>query len=356
MPTYADLARMLTALLLVAPISAQGTPRPVDSLVLERLTTYGPDAPHRSTATTSTGSEAPLIGLASTAAPGPGGRVYVLDQLTQSIYVYSASGTPERVIGRSGQGPGEFKMAFAFDVAADGRLAVLDDGLRRVTLFDAKDAVVATQPLGGSAAFGIVLGATGFDLLREFGRTTPTALEFVPTNGAAARRYLTPTPRDRAFARGGSPGFLARGIGNELLYFSGAPGTWAVIDAQHRVSARRGLELFPEADFVARDEGRGPPLLYTPAGVVGGGVVGSRIFIVHLVTSFASSTARQMTQSWGIALFDRDGTLRAQGTLPAEWGHPGRIHAGHGDTILIPFQEPEPHVRAVRLRVVPRRG
>ncbi|MBK7593848.1 MAG: hypothetical protein IPJ11_01060 [Gemmatimonadetes bacterium] len=186
-------------------------------------------------------------------------------------------------------------------------MAVLDDGLRRVTLFDAKEAVITTQPLGGYAAFGIVLGTTGFDLLREFGRTTPTALEFVPTNGAAPRPYLTPTARDRAFARGGSPGFLARGIGDELLYFSGAPGTWAVID----------------------------------------------VFIVYLVTSFASPTARDVKQSWGIALFDRDGTMRARGTLPAEWGHPGRIRAGHGDTILIPFQEPEPHVRAVRLRVVP---
>ncbi|MBL0178578.1 MAG: 6-bladed beta-propeller [Gemmatimonadetes bacterium] len=345
---------LLSVLLLGAtPISAQSTPRPVDSLVFERLTSYGPEAPRRRTTALGKSGDAPLIGLAAVAAPGPGGRVYVLDQLTQSIYVYSAAGTPERVIGRSGQGPGEFKMAFAFDVAADGRLAVLDDGLRRVTLFDAKDAVITTQPLGGYAAFGIVLGTTGFDLLREFGRTTPTALEFVPTNGAAPRPYLTPTPRDRAFARGGSPGFLARGVGNELLYFSGAPGTWAVIDAQHRVSARRGLELFPEADFVARDEGRGPPLLYTPAGVVGGGVVGNRVFIVYLVTSFASPTARDVKQSWGIALFDRDGTMRARGTLPAEWGHPGRIRAGHGDTILIPFQEPEPHVRAVRLRVVP---
>lgn len=343
-----------TFLLGASPLVAQATPRAVDSLVFERLTTFGPEAPRRRTTAPNKVGDPPLIGLAATAASGPGGRVYVLDQLTQSIYVYSASGAPERVIGQSGQGPGEFQMAFAFDVAADGRLAVLDDGLRRVTLFDAKDAVVTTQPLGGSAAFGIVLGATGFDLLREFGRTTPTALEFVPTNGAARKPYLTPTSRDRAFARGGSPGFLARGVGEELLYFSGAPGTWAVIDAQRRVSARRGLELFPEADFVARDEGRGPPLLYTPAGVVGGGVVGNRIFIVYLMTSFASATARQMQQSWGIALFERDGTLRARGTLPAEWGHPGRIRAGHGDTILIPFQEPEPHVRAVRLRVVPR--
>jgi hypothetical protein len=344
----------MVLLLAVAPITAQGTPRTVDSLVFERLTTYGPEAPRRRTTTSNKSGDAPLIGLASTAAPGPGGRVYVLDQLAQSIYVYSASGTPERVIGRSGQGPGEFQTAFAFDVAADGRLAVLDDGLRRVSLFDAKDAVVTTQPLGASAAFGIVLGATGFDLLREFGRNSPTALEFVPTSGAY-RPYLTPTARDRTFARGGSPGFLARGVGDELLYFSGAPGTWAVIDAQRRVSARQGRELFPEADFTARSEGRGPPLLYTPAGVVGGGMVGNRVFIVYLLTSFASPTARQMKQSWGIALFERDGTLRARSTLPAEWGPPGRIRAGHGETILIPFQEPEPHVRTVRLRQVPRR-
>ncbi|HET7603381.1 MAG TPA: 6-bladed beta-propeller, partial [Gemmatimonadales bacterium] len=68
------------------------------------------------------------------------GRVYVADQSPVVIKVYDSAGAFVRTIGREGEGPGEFRVAF---IAVRGnRLMVHDPQLQRTTLFDTSGALV----------------------------------------------------------------------------------------------------------------------------------------------------------------------------------------------------------------------
>lgn len=80
-----------------------------------------------------------LINPASMAVDGSG-RVYLADQSPVVIKQYDSTGAFIRIIGREGEGPGEFRAAF---IAVRGnRLMVHDPRLQRTTLFDTSGAFV----------------------------------------------------------------------------------------------------------------------------------------------------------------------------------------------------------------------
>jgi hypothetical protein len=86
-----------------------------------------------------TGSPGELINPASMAVDA-WGRVYVADQSPAVIKLYDSGGAFIRTIGREGEGPGEFRVAF---IAVRGnRLMVHDPQLQRTTLFDTSGAFV----------------------------------------------------------------------------------------------------------------------------------------------------------------------------------------------------------------------
>ncbi len=64
------------------------------------------------------------------------GTVYVLDDRISEVRTYDAQGQYIRSIGRSGEGPGEFRAPAALGIDASERLLVLDRA-RRITAFEA---------------------------------------------------------------------------------------------------------------------------------------------------------------------------------------------------------------------------
>jgi hypothetical protein len=64
-------------------------------------------------------------------------RLYILDMDGADIKVYAKSGEFERLIGRKGQGPGEFHLPSGLDILG-GKLYVADSANRRVQVLDTK--------------------------------------------------------------------------------------------------------------------------------------------------------------------------------------------------------------------------
>ena len=62
-------------------------------------------------------------------------RLYLLNKTLKQILMYSMEGEIIRAIGRTGEGPGEFRYLYTMDVK-DHLIACYDQGTRRITLFD----------------------------------------------------------------------------------------------------------------------------------------------------------------------------------------------------------------------------
>jgi hypothetical protein len=67
---------------------------------------------------------------------GPANRLYVADDLSHDVRVFDADGVLVRVIGRKGQGPGEFELPWEVAVDDADTLMVWDQRLMRVSVFD----------------------------------------------------------------------------------------------------------------------------------------------------------------------------------------------------------------------------
>jgi hypothetical protein len=74
------------------------------------------------------------------------GNVYILDQQANELRVFDKSGAfVARSSGR-GQGPGELHIAQAVDLLADGRVAVLDQGNGRISVYAVDKGAAAPMP------------------------------------------------------------------------------------------------------------------------------------------------------------------------------------------------------------------
>ena len=62
-------------------------------------------------------------------------RIYLLDKSLKQVLIFSMAGEFVRALGRSGEGPGEFRFLYTMDVK-DHLIACFDQGTRRITLFD----------------------------------------------------------------------------------------------------------------------------------------------------------------------------------------------------------------------------
>ena len=63
------------------------------------------------------------------------GNLLVLDAMNKRVVVIGADGQLARVVGREGEGPGEFQSVMAFAVWRDGRIAVPDMGHSAIQVF-----------------------------------------------------------------------------------------------------------------------------------------------------------------------------------------------------------------------------
>jgi hypothetical protein len=85
---------------------------------------------------------------------GPDGRLFVTQPQDNAVWVFNSDGTRSAVIGRRGQGPGEFDYPRSLFWLADS-LAVWDTRLARISVFSERDvftrsfpAIVASMQLG----------------------------------------------------------------------------------------------------------------------------------------------------------------------------------------------------------------
>lgn len=62
-------------------------------------------------------------------------RIYLMDKSLKQILMFSMEGGFIRALGRSGEGPGEFRYLYTMDVKGN-MVACFDQGTRRITLFD----------------------------------------------------------------------------------------------------------------------------------------------------------------------------------------------------------------------------
>lgn len=93
------------------------------------------------------------------------GRIVVADGgLSSRVSVFSANGIYEGAVGRSGEGPGEFKWVTSLQVGPGDSLFVYDASLQRLTVFTPEGEVARTS------TFRIPLGLTGSDGLASVSR------------------------------------------------------------------------------------------------------------------------------------------------------------------------------------------
>ena len=87
------------------------------------------------------GPEEYTLGQVAGVALDDDGRIWVGDTQASEVRIFSPTGEFERRVGRSGEGPGEFRNISGLTRAPDG-MAVLDGQLGRVTIFDEAGEVV----------------------------------------------------------------------------------------------------------------------------------------------------------------------------------------------------------------------
>jgi hypothetical protein len=75
---------------------------------------------------------------------GEDGSVFVLDELSRAIHVFSEQGTLLRSFGRRGRGPGELERPAALTWGPGGDLWVFDAANARFTVFDPQGRLLAT--------------------------------------------------------------------------------------------------------------------------------------------------------------------------------------------------------------------
>jgi hypothetical protein len=90
------------------------------------------------------GEASTVFGRISDVAISPAGNVYVLDGLASEIRSFDAEGGHLMTFGHEGDGPGEFRGAYAIAFDSEARLWVVEERARRYQVFDEAGAVIRT--------------------------------------------------------------------------------------------------------------------------------------------------------------------------------------------------------------------
>jgi hypothetical protein len=83
------------------------------------------------------GAEHLTFGSISGVAVGRNGEIYIADRQVPAIRMFDARGRFVRNIGRTGEGPGEYRVIGGLRTLRDGRVALWDNRLGRITLWSA---------------------------------------------------------------------------------------------------------------------------------------------------------------------------------------------------------------------------
>lgn len=118
--------------------------------------------------------EGALIGALTSLDRDGTGRMAVADRMSGRVSVYDSTGALLHLIGRSGEGPGEFVRPIDAALLDDGSVAVAETGRPRVTRYDPETDSVHTFRLRG-AHFGTAVGETNEGLAVYVSRSDPEA-------------------------------------------------------------------------------------------------------------------------------------------------------------------------------------
>ena len=116
-----------------------------------------------------------------------GGKVWALEASTQNIRVFDSAGRMLRVIGRKGQGPGEFLWPDGMAAAPNGRVWVHDPQNGRFSIFT-ESGVFLRQQIAPAAGYGWVWTG-GID---QTGRVWDRLIEQTPEGSEGRVRRAAP--------------------------------------------------------------------------------------------------------------------------------------------------------------------
>jgi hypothetical protein len=110
---------------------------------------------------------------------GPDGSIFALDSKDQKVKVFDKNGKFLRLIGKQGQGPGEFGMASGVQLTGDQLLLVEDVIGRKLALFKPSGEFVKNISMTGALGMvNMMLDGRGNYLGREMGLTEGNAKMF----------------------------------------------------------------------------------------------------------------------------------------------------------------------------------
>jgi hypothetical protein len=304
----------------VEPASAQAIP----TLTYHVIARYGATD---SAAATGADSRA-LIGRAHDVAEGPGGVIYVGDQAANRIIVFDEAGAVQRVIGRAGEGPGEFRLISAMSTGADGSLYVWDARLRRLTHFatDGRFVSQVVVPGGPSAGMTVAAGRIWFVQLKF--TPAPGVKAFDLGTGAVADSFAPLTPTELAINHTGNIGAITHDNSGRVVFASAVPlvlRTWSAGTERDIGSVR-----FPDAKVTALPSG----VSVAPVSVRSVAVLPDGHFAVVYGHADRSDPATGIpVQAFRLAVLDRGGQVVGEAALP-DGPAPKIASTANGDLLM----------------------
>lgn len=130
------------------------------------------------------------------------GRIYVLDGQAKTVYVFGPDGSPERQLGREGQGPGEIMLSAQLEVGPSGDVLITDLRNQRLSMWSARGELIGERRfddiLGSGARFAhdLVWNEAGVFLkMARFSSEAPIDVYSVPTDLRGTGEQLVSIPR-----------------------------------------------------------------------------------------------------------------------------------------------------------------
>ena len=243
---------------------------------------------------------------------GPDGAVYVLDADFRKIVVFNRDGSLRRVIlGGYGQGPGEFVRPVDLTLTSRGQVAVIDQSLGRLTIFDTSGTLVRSKALAVPYPYKVVATGDRFYIMRWY-RPGQDAIAVFDTLGERQPSGFKPDKADYDLADGGEPGQLALSNDGKVQFAHPAPGRWTSV----ATGTTMGEPLVPETRVGYFDRA-GSRTAYVTAGVRGlGWSADGSALLYYGVLNPDSLRQQRAYMEFFLARMDAAGRRRSVERLP----------------------------------------
>lgn len=177
----------------------------------------------------------------------PSGEVFVLDPNLRKVAIFDESGTFQRLgPAGAGEGPGEFQLPIAMDLAAFGGLYIYDFDLARLTLFDRDNEVERIIRLPLSTFRDLIVHAERVFATRI--ATTTYYVEPFDLDGEPLDRAVPLSSSDSLFSPDGSTGAFGRRLDGRPMLAAMRPGVWFELNDENEwVESGRDLLGAPAA-------------------------------------------------------------------------------------------------------------